>query len=509
MTKSLDGPPLPLVAAVEQAHDAIVITDTEGRIQYVNPSFTEMTGYQREEVLGQTMRVLKSGAQGEGFYRELWQTLLAGHVWCGEIINRRKDGALYTESMTATPVRNEAGLITHFIAIKQDITARKQAEEELRQSQGRLRDILEHSTNVFYSHTAEHQLTYLSPQTRELLGYEPEEALVRWTELTTDHAVNAVGYRRTCMAIETGERQPPYELELLGGDGRKVWVEVHEAPVVRDGKTVAIVGALTDITERKRAQQERDQLEEELRHALKMEAVGRLAGGVAHDFNNLIGVILGYAELLLRLDPEYVQRPKIEQIQKAAEKAWNVTRQLLAFSRKQILDPRVLDLNGVVSELGHMLPSLIGEDVELAIELAPHLGQVKADPGQLEQVLVNLAANARDAMPRGGRLTIATANLEVRHGEPAPRPLTPGRYVALTVKDNGEGMDGDTQARIFEPFFTTKEKGKGTGLGLAMVYGIVKQSGGFIFVESAPREGTAFRILLPRVDGAPTPSALG
>ncbi len=509
MKKDLDGPALPLVAAVEQAHDAIVITDREGRIQYVNPSFTAVTGYEREEVLGQTMRVLKSGVHGEDVYRELWETLLAGRVWCGEVVNRRKDGSLYTESMTATPVRDEAGQITHFIAIKQDVTAREEAEAQLRESQTRLRDILEHSTNVFYSHTAEHQLTYMSPQTRELLGYEPEETLVRWTELATDHPANRVGYERTCKAIETGQRQPPYELELLGQGGRKVWVEVHEAPVVREGKTVSIVGALTDITERKRAQQERDQLEEELRHAQKMEAVGRLAGGVAHDFNNLIGVILGYAELLLRLDPEYAQRPKIEQIQKAAEKAWNVTRQLLAFSRKQILDPRVLDLNEVVSELGHMLPSLIGEDVELAVELAPQLGLVKADPGQLEQVLVNLAANARDAMPRGGRLTISTANLEVDHAEATPRPLTPGRYVTLTVRDNGEGMDGETQARIFEPFFTTKERGKGTGLGLATVYGIVKQSGGSIFVDSAPQEGTAFRIVLPRVDGFPGPRAQG
>ncbi len=491
---------LPLVAAVEQAHDGIVITDVQGRIQYVNPSFCAMTGYSREEVVGQTLRILRSGAQTEEFYSDLWKTLLSGRVWRGEIVNRRKDGSLYTESMTATPVRDAGGQITHFIAIKQDISERRRSEEALLRSEARIRDILEHSTNVFYSHTPTHQLTYLSTQIRELLGYEPEEALVEWTRLATDNPVNALGYERTVLAIETGERQTPYELELRGKDGRLVWVEVHEAPVVRDGATVAIVGALTDITARKRAQQERDYLEEELRHAQKMEAVGRLAGGVAHDFNNLIGVILGYSELLLKLDPEYPQRGKVEQIQRAAEKAWNVTRQLLAFSRKQILDPRVLDVNAVVVELGHMLPSLVGEDVELELNLSPDLGQIKADPGQLEQVLVNLAANARDAMPRGGRLTIATANLEVGNGAGPPRSVEPGRYVCLTVSDTGVGMDTETQGRIFEPFFTTKEKGKGTGLGLATVYGIVKQSGGSIFVDSQPSEGTAFSLYFPRVD---------
>jgi two-component system, cell cycle sensor histidine kinase and response regulator CckA len=250
---------------------------------------------------------------------------------------------------------------------------------------------------------------------------------------------------------------------------------------------------------------ERRQLEEKFRQAQKMEAVGRLSGGVAHDFNNLLGVIIGYAEFLQEsLDPENTLRSSVDEILKAGKRAASLTRQLLAFSRQQVLDPKVLDLNGVVSDMEKMLRRLIGEDIELSTVLGPDLGRLKADQGQLEQVVMNLVVNARDAMPQGGKLLIDTQNMVMDEAfiRRYPYPVQAGPYVCLTVTDSGIGMDAETKARAFEPFFTTKEKGKGTGLGLSTVYGVVKQSGGYIDIYSAPGAGTTFKIYLPRVDEA-------
>jgi len=250
-------------------------------------------------------------------------------------------------------------------------------------------------------------------------------------------------------------------------------------------------------------QNEQRQLEERLRQAHKMEAVGRLAGGVAHDFNNLLTIIRGNSDLLQdREGADALHRKCVEQIQKAAGRAVSMTRQLLAFSRMQVLQPRVLDLNTVVAEMGKMLPRLIGEHIEFSFLPDPSLASIKADPGQIEQVILNLAANARDAMPRGGKLSLRTENVSVNEFEAVKRPpMTPGRYVLLSIGDTGHGMDEATKGHIFEPFFTTKEVGKGTGLGLAMVYGIVKQSGGFIWVDTKLGTGTTFEIYLPQEKG--------
>jgi PAS domain S-box-containing protein len=288
-----------------------------------------------------------------------------------------------------------------------------------------------------------------------------------------------------------------FESEHRRKDGSVFPVEVNATHISLEREYVLAI--VRDVTETKR-------LEERLRQSQKMEAVGRLAGGVAHDFNNILGIVIGYAEAVSRLmghdDP---LRSKVEEILKAAGRAASLTRQLLAFSRQQVLQPRILDLNVVVSEIDDMLRRLIGEDVELVTTLAPGLGSVEADLGQIQQVIMNLAVNARDAMPQGGQLRIETSNVE----EPAGRiPVpTPGPCVMLVVTDTGLGMDADTQARIFEPFFTTKGLGRGTGLGLSTVYGIVQQSGGSIYIESEVGVGTSFRIYLPRVVAAPLPGA--
>src|SRR5438445_2038916 len=295
--------------------------------------------------------------------------------------------------------------------------------------------------------------------------------------------------------VACGEPRPanPFRVRTRKGDYRLV--EFAATAQRREGQLVGILGIGRDVTERA-------QLEQQLRQAQKMEAVGRLAGGIAHDFNNLLTAITGYAELLQEdLAADDRRREDVVEIRKAADRAAGLTRQLLAFSRQQVLQPRVLDLNALVGDLEKMLGRLLGEDVELSTRLAPDTGPVKADPGQLEQVLMNLAVNARDAMPQGGKLTLETSNVDLSEGYAADHyPARPGPYVMIAVTDSGTGMSEETQAHMFEPFFTTKEKGKGTGLGLATVYGIIKQSGGCMWVYSALGHGTTFKLYLPRVD---------
>ncbi len=368
-----------LALAIEQAEEAVVITNAQGTIEYVNPAFEAGTGYPRAEVLGHNPRLLKSGLQDAAFYRELWGAISAGHTWRGRMINRKKDGTLYSEDATISPVRNRVGVVTSYVGVKRDVTERLALDAQLLQAQ-------------------------------------------------------------------------------------------------------------------------------------KMEAIGRLAGGVAHDFNNILSVVLTYAELVTNdLPPASPARADLEQISRAGQRAVTLTRQLLAFSRQQVLEVKVLNLGDSVRGVEKMTARLLGAHVTLTILSASDLWNVKVDPGQFEQILLNLAVNARDAMPQGGQLTIETANVELddeyahAHGG-----VKAGDYVVVAVSDTGTGMDAATKARIFEPFFTTKEIGKGTGLGLATVFGIVQQSGGHIWVYTEPGKGTTFKLYLPRCDRtAEKPAASG
>ncbi len=356
-----------LASVIEQASEAIMITDIHGNLEYVNPAFTRVTGYQSAEVLGQNPRLLKSGKHSVDFYYELWQTILHGEIWRGVLTNKKKDGSIFYEDATIFPIKNAEGEIINFAAVKRDITQERILEEQIQQSQ-------------------------------------------------------------------------------------------------------------------------------------KMEAIGRLAGGVAHDFNNLLTVINGYCDLILnRLQPGDPFFKEINQIYSAGKRASSLTNQLLAFSRKQIIQPHILNLNSQVQELEKMLRRLIGEDIELFTDLDAELGYVKMDPGQFDQIIMNIVVNARDAMPKGGKLTIETANVVLdREYIRSHAQVKPGKYVMLAISDTGIGMTPEVMRHIFEPFFTTKGRSKGTGLGLSTVYGIVKQNNGYIWVYSEPGKGTTFKIYLPQ-----------
>ncbi|HYT83053.1 MAG TPA: response regulator [Gemmatimonadales bacterium] len=375
----------------------------------------------------------------------------------------------------------------------------------------RLRSVVATVPDVLFSLSPDGgQVHYISPAAAHVFGYTPEEVAAErdlWYQRLSPEDVAKV---RACRerAAATGQSQT-VEYRFRRRDDAVRWIETSFIPVRGErGTVLRLDGISRDITEQRK-------LEEQFRQAQKMEAVGRLAGGVAHDFNNLLTVITSYSDILLEdLAPHDPRRADMEEIRKAAISAAGLTRQLLAFSRQQVLEPRVLNLNAVVTNTEKLLRRLLGEDVQLVTAPAPQLGAVKADPGQLEQVIVNLAVNARDAMPEGGKLTIETANAVMDEAYVRDHPLAkPGPYVMLAVSDTGAGMDEQTQRRIFEPFFTTKEPGKGTGLGLATVYGIVKQSGGFIWVYSEPGHGTTFKIYLPRVaepvETVTPPAALG
>ena len=388
---------------------------------------------------------------------------------------------------------------------------RRRAEAALREAEAGYSTLVEQAPVGIYRSNPAGRFLSANRALACILGYDSPAELLG-LDMTRDVYADPAERQRLLDRDSYTEREyDEVEATWKRKDGRRLTVQLS-VRAVRDGSgdVEYYETFVRDVTEQRR-------LEGQLLQAQKMEAVGRLAGGVAHDFNNLLTVILSYSDLLLEdLPPEIPDRADVAEIRKAAVAASSLTRQLLAFSRQQVLEPRVLDVNTVVASTEKLLTRLLGEDVSLTTTLAAALGAVKVDPGQLEQIIMNLAVNARDAMPRGGRLSIETANVEMDesyvHGHPLARP---GHYVMLTVSDTGTGMDAATQARIFEPFFTTKEAGKGTGLGLATVYGIVRQSSGFIWVYSEPGHGTSFKIYLPRVDepvspaGAPAPQVVG
>jgi two-component system, cell cycle sensor histidine kinase and response regulator CckA len=370
----------------------------------------------------------------------------------------------------------------------------KRYEEALRRSEARYRSLILSAAYGIYRCTAEGRFLDVNPALISMLGYGSVEELLG-LDVRQEVFFNPQELERMIEDYRRTGSLNSVEVQWKRKDGRVIIVRLSGRAVssVDEPEEVLEIFA-EDITDRR-------QLEEQFRQAQKMEAVGRLAGGVAHDFNNLLMVINGYTEVLLeQLEDGAPMHQKVQFIQQAAERATTLTRQLLAFSRKQLLELKVVDVNAVVGDIQRLLRPLIGENIELVTRLSPEAGRTRADTGQLEQVIMNLVVNAKDAMPEGGKITIQSADVTVRPNFREHRFIQPGRYVAISLSDTGHGMDKETQSRIFEPFFTTKEKGKGTGLGLSTVYGIVKQSGGYVFAESKLGAGTTFYIYLPRVE---------
>ncbi|MDE3150644.1 MAG: PAS domain S-box protein, partial [Gemmatimonadota bacterium] len=412
---------------------------------------------------------------------------------------RRPDGEIRWIRTHSTPVRDPDGRVSRIIGVAQDITEQRAAQEALAESESRFRKLVEASFGGV-SIVVDGVIRDASPGYAALIGRPLDELIGHpLLEFVAEESREDVR-RRITERIEG-----PYEYVALRGDGRRILLEVTVRNHTIDGRPGRIT-ALRDVTEKRL-------LEQQVRQSQKMEAVGRLAGGVAHDFNNLLTVITGHAELLLyEMDPGDQRHDDLLEVRRAADSAAALTRQLLAFSRQQVIEPRPVILEEAVNASARMLRRMIGEDITLSADLASPPSVVLIDPGQLDQILMNLAVNARDAMPGGGTLTIETdrAEFDAAYAE-SHWPAPPGRYAMLAITDTGIGMDEATRAHIFEPFFTTKQKGKGTGLGLATVYGIVKQHDGFIWVYSEPGRGTSFKIYLPLTadpaGSAPAPSA--
>ncbi len=463
----------------------------------VNDAALRLYGYTRDAFIGMPVEELIAPEEVPRFRSavgDLKRGRYHGLSYSGLWQHRRRDGSELDVEITATDHLFDGSPARVVLAL--DVTERVEAERLLRVSEARYRDLFENASDLIATVDLKGNVTDVNEAFLRSTGYTRAELLgKRLEDLIPADSREALDQARTEKLA--GRLDTVYEHELLARDGRRIQMEVASRLIFEDGKPVGTEAICRDISERKL-------LEEQLRQGQRLEAIGRLAGGVAHDFNNLLTVISGYAEQLLD-DRDRASEPELEQIAVAAERATILTRQLLAFSRRQVLRPRVLQLNDVVAGLTPMLSRLIGEDVELVATLAPTLHPVLADPNQLEQVLVNLAVNARDAMPEGGLLTIHTANVMLddeyvsQHAEAAVGP-----HIMLSVSDTGIGMDDETLSHIFEPFFTTKPLGIGTGLGLATVYGIVKQSGGSMWVYSEPGQGTTFKALFPRAESEAT-----
>jgi PAS domain S-box-containing protein len=482
-------------AALEAAANAIVITDQHGTIQSVNPAFTTLTGYSAVEAVGQNPRILKSGKQDEAFFQNLWQTISSGRVWSGVLTNRRKDGSLYAEEMTITPVQTADGVIARYIAIKQDVTARNAAESLIRQSEDRYRSLIDTARDAIFTIATDGTFTSLNPAAETIGGFSRADWIGK-SFAPMVHPDDMPLAREMFNRILTGEQAPVHELRGNPILNRPARMEMTlTAQKDNNGKIIGVLGIGRDITDRKR-------LEAQLFQSQKMETVGKLAGGIAHEFNSILTAIIGQSELLLFDLPAGSPLAKsATEIGKSAGRAATLTRQLLAYGRRQFLQPEILDLNQLVASMEGLFHLLMGGDVNVQVIPAPGLQAVKADAGQIEQVIVNMVINARDAMSTGGKLTLETANVSFDAESVGGYPdLKPGDYVMLAITDTGMGMSAEVKGHMFEPFFSTKGVGGGAGLGLSTCYGIIKQSGGHINVYSEPGRGTTFKIYLPQVE---------
>ena len=479
-----------LAAVVRGSHDAIILTDLRGRIQSWNPGAERMFGYAEDEVCGKPITVIHPPGDGPNF-REMAAEVVAGRavrVFRGGA--RHKDGRAIVVSMVLSPTYNTDGDVVGISGIERDVTERDQAERTLRESQARFARIFQSDLILAaiidvpgqqFKDVNETWTRFFGLKRQELVGHSVHAFGELWLDpAQRDTIIAAWTNGAPIKGVEVG-------FQTRGGP-RYGLLSVHQSPNADEDIVIMV-----DITERRR-------LEAQLSEARRLEALGRLAGGVAHDFNNMLSVMSGYAELIEEQLPENsTARADLNEIKSAASRATELTRQLLAFGRRQMLQPRTVDLNRVVAQTETFLKRVLGEHITLQLTLAPGSLWIEADPSQMEQVLLNLASNARDAIDGSGLVQISTKSRSLARAWAQERGLPPGAAAELSVRDTGRGMDPETLQRIFEPFFTTKGVGEGTGLGLATVYGIVKQSGGHIDAASTPGQGSLFRVILPIV----------
>lgn len=484
----------------ENSSDNITVLDSGGITIYENPSVERMIGYRPEELIGRNNFDLVHPEDRDhviykfkkGMQRD---TILPPYQYR----HKHKNGTWRVLESIGKRFVDEKGRLLAIINTR-DITERKEAERRIEESEQRYRSLFDHNPDAVFSLDLYDRLLNANQVATRLTGYRAEELIGRLFEelFAADDREHVASHTRAALK---GQPQN-FEATIIAQDSRRVAASVLNVPIVVNGNVIGLYSVVRDVTEQRAANEKLKKSEEQLLQAQKMEAIGQLAGGVAHDFNNLLTAISGYSDLSLkRLTANDPLRHYVGEISKACARAASLTAQLLAFSRQQLLQLQVLKLNTIIADMAEMLARLIGENIELRVLLDHRLGSIKADAGQIEQVILNLAVNARDAMPEGGKLTIETNNVYLDQDYIGSRmEVTPGYYVRLSVSDTGCGMDEKIRKQIFEPFFTTKGVGKGTGLGLSTVYGIVKQSGGNISVYSEPKRGTTFNIYLPRVD---------
>ena len=492
-------------AVFEEAPIGMALMNMDGYLVSTNLALQAMLGYSEEELAGTIFSQVTHHHDVAADW-ELFGDLVAGELNHYQVVKRylRRDGGIVWGRLSVALVRTLDGSPHYAIKMVENVTDRHEAVEVLRLREREFRSLLEHGRDVISVLDDNGDLHYTSPAVERVLGYGRAELVGTYlAELVhpDDVPVLLELFER---AIQAPGRPRTAEVRMRHKDGGWRVLETVGTSLLDDPAVQGIVVNSRDVTERREAEEALRRSEQQLVQVQKMEAVGRLAGGVAHDFNNLLTAIRGNAELLLADLPRDSQaREDVEEIRRASDRAAALTRQLLAFSRRQVLQPRLLDLNQSVREMERMLGRLLGDDVELVTRLGPGLRRVRADPAQVEQVILNLSVNARDAMPGGGVLMVCTENTELDAALQEKYPyVVPGEYVLLEVGDTGQGMDAQTVASAFEPFFTTKATGKGTGLGLSMVYGIVKQSGGYIWIDSEAGRGTRVRVYLPVARGS-------
>src|SRR5579862_6917920 len=497
---------------IETLPDAIVAVDRDGAILQVNSQLEEIFGYTRNQLLGKRIEMLvperlrhTHDSHRETFAEKPKMRRMGAGL---DLFGRRRDGSEFPVEISLSPVVVDGGMIV--LSAIRDITDRKRIEQELRRAheelsqrtaeqigeyRARLASIIDSSEDAILAKGLDGTITAWNRGAEKIYGYSAAEAVGKHISIIVPkdrpNEIPEILHK-----IARGESIEHYESLRITKDGRQLNVSISVSPLHdASGEIIGASAIARDITAQRKT-------EDQLRQAQKMEAVGRLAGGVAHDFNNVLGIINACTEFLRdRIDSASEPFTYVENIKKAADRGAALTRQLLAFSRKQVVKPVILDLNDRLKEISKLLRPLMGDDIEIAIVPRAQSAVVEADPGQLDQIVMNLAVNARDAMSRGGRFILETDVVEFdQHFADVHQPLLPGKYVMLAVSDNGSGMDREVMSRIFEPFFTTKEQGKGTGLGLSTVYGIAKQSGGHVWVYSEPERGTTFKVYLPSAE---------